>query len=158
MFFGHCPSRFVMGIALTFAVGHAWELHSRFSPILTFYTDQHESSPIYLKLYSKCFISTLQYIGISTEVFQTSELHPGDPQHTQEEPGRSSSTSVCPITTGLNRAQPYLYSLLPFLVYGLHLLKFVHTNLPRAMFEPGSLGSQAGCSRLNHPCLIFHIN
>ena len=55
-----------------------------------------------------------QYIGISTKVLPTSALHQGDPRHTQEELGRSSSTSVCPRNTEPNTNFARLIVLLQF--------------------------------------------
>ena len=55
---------------------------------------------------SALFLQVIWYIGILTEFLPTSELHPDLPQRTQEELGRSSSTSVCPRSTGPNKPKP----------------------------------------------------
>ena len=61
--------------------------------------------------YIQSFIPSALFlqVGISTEVLPTPALHPGDPQHTQEELSRSSSTSVCPRSTGPNNIDLSLF-------------------------------------------------
>ena len=57
----------------------------------------------------------------------------------------------------------YLFIHVPYTIYntwhkqhyGLHLRKFVHSNLPQAGFELGSLGSQAGMLPIELPLLVI---